>query len=272
MTNLHKSMLLAAGAVALLASPGYSQMVDNQEKTMTCDEHNHWTHLSTHCEIKEQSMAASSGAIEINPGSNGGVSVKGWNRSDMLVRAKIETAAPSDGEARGMVGSIRFASGAGHLVAEGPSHDENHYWSVSYEIFVPHQTDFHATSHNGGIHVQDVKGAISFSTTNGGVHLARLAGTVKGTTTNGGVHVELLGDRWDGSGMDVETTNGGVHMEVPSAYSAHFETATTNGGMHVDFPLMVQGRISKELSFNVGSGGPTIHVTTTNGGVNIKKI
>ena len=42
--------------------------------------------------------------------------------------------------------------------------------------------------------------------------------------------------------------------------------------MHVDFPLMVQGRISKELSFNVGSGGPTIHVTTTNGGVNIKKI
>ena len=216
-------------------------------------------------------MPASSGAIEINPGMNGGVTVKGWNRSDMLVRAKIETAATSDGEARGMVGQVRFASGSGHLVAEGPSSDEDHYWSVSYEIFVPHQTDFKATSHNGGIHVQDVKGTISFNTTNGGVHLARLAGNVKGTTTNGGVHIELIGDRWDGNGLDVETTNGGVHMNVPSSYSAHVETSTVNGGMHVEFPVTVQGQITKELSFNIGSGGPTIHVTTTNGGVHIQK-
>ncbi len=271
MTTLRNNLLLAAGTLALLALPGYGQMVDNQDKTMTCDEHNHWNHLATHCEIKEQTMAASSGAIEINPGSNGGVSVKGWSRSDVLVRAKIETAAPSDGEARGMVSAIRFASGSGHLVAAGPTHDENHYWSVSYEIFVPHQTDFHATSDNGGIHVQDVKGNLSFSTSNGGLHLARIAGEVKGRTTNGGVHLELAGDHWDGSGLDLETTNGGVHVNVPSAYSAHFETSTTNGGMHVDFPVMVQGKISKDLSFNIGSGGPTLRVTTTNGGVHIQK-
>lgn len=271
MTKLHKNLLGAAGALALMAAPGYGQMLDNQEKTMTCDEHNQWNHLATHCEIKEQQMAASSGAIEINPGNNGGVSVKGWNRSDMLVRAKIETAAPSDGEARGMVGQIRFASGSGHLAAEGPSGDENHYWSVSYEIFVPHQTDFNATTHNGGVHVQDVKGTITFNTTNGGIHLARMAGHVTGNTSNGGVHVELAGDHWDGTGMDVTTTNGGVHMNVPSAYSAHVETSTVNGGMHVDFPVMVQGKISKDLSFNIGSGGATIRVTTTNGGVQIHK-
>jgi len=271
MTKLPRMLLTAAGTLALIAAPGFSQMLDNQEKTMTCDEHNHSNRLSSHCEIKEQTMAAGMGAIQINPGPNGGVSVKGWSRGDMLVRAKIETAAPSDAEARGMVGQIRFASGSGHLVAEGPNGDENHNWSVSYEIFVPHQTDFNATSSNGGIHVQDVKGTITFNTTNGGVHLARLGGHVTGRTENGGVHVELAGDRWDGTGLDVETTNGGVHMNIPSAYSAHVETSTVNGGVQVEFPITVQGHITKDLSFNIGSGGATIRATTTNGGVKIQK-
>jgi DUF4097 and DUF4098 domain-containing protein YvlB len=270
MPNLHNYLLIGAGALALLA-PAYSQMLDNQDKTMTCDEHNHWNHLASHCEIKEQVMPSSRGAIEINPGTNGGVTIKGWNRSDMLVRAKIETAAPSDAEARGMVGQIRFANGSGHIAAEGPNSDSDHNWSVSYEIFMPHQSDFTATTHNGGVHIQDVKGVISFNTTNGGVHLARLAGHVTGRTTNGGVHVVLAGDRWDGEGLDVETTNGGIHMNVPSAYSAHVETSTVNGGLHVDFPVTVQGHITKNLAFDIGSGGPTVRVTTTNGGVQIQK-
>jgi len=98
-----------------------------------------------------------------------------------------------------------------------------------------------------------------------------LGGEVHGRTTNGGLTVELAGDRWDGSGMDVTTTNGGVKLDVPSNYSAHFETATVNGGMKVDFPVTVQGRLTKEMSFDVGQGGQTIKVTTTNGGVKITK-
>ncbi len=139
------------------------------------------------------------------------------------------------------------------------------------KIFLPHQTAFDATTHNGGIHIQDVKGAITFHTTNGGVHLARIAGNVTGRTTNGGLHVELTGDRWDGSGLDVQTTNGGVVLRVPSSYSAHVETSTVNGGMSIDFPVTVQGHITKEMSFDIGGGGPTIHVATTNGGVKIQK-
>jgi DUF4097 and DUF4098 domain-containing protein YvlB len=71
--------------------------------------------------------------------------------------------------------------------------------------------------------------------------------------------------------MDVTTTNGGVKMDVPSNYSAHFETATVNGGVKVDFPVTVQGRLTKDMSFDVGQGGATIKVTTTNGGVNIRR-
>jgi len=70
--------------------------------------------------------------------------------------------------------------------------------------------------------------------------------------------------------MNVATTNGGVKLEVPSNYSAHFETATVNGGLKVDFPT-AQGRPTKEMSFDVGQGGATIKVSTTNGGVTIRR-
>jgi DUF4097 and DUF4098 domain-containing protein YvlB len=99
----------------------------------------------------------------------------------------------------------------------------------------------------------------------------RLAGEVHGHTTNGGLTVQLAGDRWDGSGLDVETTNGGVRLDIPSSYSAHVETSTVNGGVTVDFPITVHGRIDKNLSFDIGNGGPTIRATTTNGRVQIRK-
>jgi hypothetical protein len=61
-------------------------------------------------------------------------------------------------------------------------------------------------------------------------------------------------------------------MNVPANYSARVETSTVNGGMHVDFPVTVSGKLTKQLAFNIGSGGPLIRVQTTNGGVHINKI
>jgi DUF4097 and DUF4098 domain-containing protein YvlB len=221
--------------------------------------------------MREQNLGASRGAIRIDPGTNGGVTVNGWDRAEILVRARIDTAANSDSDARAMVPQIQIASGGGSIEARGPATDAQHQWSVSYEIFAPRQSDIQAKAHNGGIKLADLRGNIEFETVNGGVTLARLSGEVHGHTTNGGLTVELAGDRWDGRGMDVNTTNGGVKLGVPSAYSAHFETSTVNGGVKVDFPVTVQGRLTKEMSFDVGQGGPTIKITTTNGGVQIKR-
>jgi hypothetical protein len=58
---------------------------------------------------------------------------------------------------------------------------------------------------------------------------------------------------------------------VPENYSAHLVTGTVNGGLSIDFPVTVQGRISRELAVNLGSGGATVKAMTTNGGVRIKR-
>ena len=82
--------------------------------------------------------------------------------------------------------------------------------------------------------------------------------------------VELNGDHWDGEQLDVRTTNGGITMSLPENYSAHLETGTVNGNLSIDFPVTVEPK-SKELAVNLGSGGPTVRVMTTNGGVRIRR-
>src|SRR6202035_5833963 len=99
-------------------------------------------------------------------------------------------------------------------------------WSVSYEIFVPQNSDLSMTSFNGGIDVSDVRGRIEFGAKSRGVRLTRVARNVSGQTANGGIQVELTGNTWDGGQLDARTTNGGVTIAMPENYSAHIQTET----------------------------------------------
>ena len=251
--------------------PVMAQLRDNTQPTMNCNENNNNGRLVRHCEIREQTVPYS-GQLNVDGRTNGGVTVKGWTRPDVLVRAKIDASAATDGEARGLAAQVRVDTSAGRVAASGPDSQDDRQWSVSYEVFAPQTANLQVTTHNGGVHIQDIRGTVEFSAVNGGVHLARVNGKVHGRTQNGGVHIELTGSRWEGEGMDVETTNGGVHLALPASYSAHLETSTVNGGVKNDYPMTVTGKIGKQLSANLGSGGPTIRVTTTNGGVTIGSI
>ena len=184
----------------------------------------------------------------------------------------METSAEDAGSATAAASLIRIETSAGQITASGPEQTRgNGGWSVSYEVFVPRQADLTLKTVHGGISISDVRGAIQFSATNGGVTFQRLAGDVQGTTTNGGVTVELAGTRWDGNKLDARTTNGGVNISMPDNYSAHLETATVHGHLTLQIPMTLHGEIGRNLATDIGSGGPTIHVETTNGGVNIKR-
>ena len=256
---------------ALLAAlPAFGQQHDNQNRDMNCD--NNWgnNRRASHCEIQEQTLAATP-QIRVDGGMNGGASVKGWSRKDMLIRYKIETQADSDAEAQALARQIHVSTAGGSMHADGPSGFRDMGWGVSYEIFVPWKTDVDLTTHNGGVHIADVNGHITFNAVNGGAHLTRLAGQVSGHTTNGGLSIELAGNRWEGGELNAETTNGGVRLSVPDGYSAQLETGTVNGHINVDFPVTVQGDIRRQMSVTLGTGGPRVRAVTTNGGVTIKR-
>ncbi|MFN2576156.1 MAG: DUF4097 domain-containing protein [Pyrinomonadaceae bacterium] len=244
------------------------------ESSLKCDESRNYDRLYGHCDIKEQTLPAS-GAITVDGKQNGGVAIKGWDRNEILVRSKIETRAPTQSEADLLWHQVRIETVALNIHAEGPDSRNDYQWYVSYEIFVPRRSDLSLTAHNGGISISEVAGRIDFKTLNGGVSLTRVGGAVHGSTTNGGVHVVLGGARWEGEMLNVTTTNGGVNLVMPDNYSAHIETSTVNGNVNSEFPLNVpmtdRGRLPKEISVDLGSGGATIRATTTNGGVHVTR-
>jgi len=259
--------LLTFTGVAVLA-----QKEKDKDKSLTCREDSWYNdRLVGNCEIREQTLALSGGAIAIDGKQNGGVSVKGWDQNQVLVRARVQTGAPNAGEAQELSRQIRIETSGAKIFASGPENRKDYNWNVSYEVFVPRRADLSLETHNGGIAIADVNGRIDFTALNGGVVLKRVGGTVRGSTTNGGLVIELTGDRWDGDSLDVSTTNGGIILSVPENYSANLQTGTVNGSVNVDFPVTVQGRINKQIALNLGSGGAMVKAMTTNGGVHLKR-
>ena len=203
-----------------------------QTRSLNCNEKNSFhNRLVSACEMREQTIGYG-GRLAVDGGMNGGVAVKGWDNSSILVRTKIETAGRDEGAAKSIASQIKVVASAGQVSATGPEMNRDNNWSVTYEIFVPRNANVNLKAHNGGISISDIRGNIQFN-----------------------------------------TTNGGVNLSMPEGYNAHFETVTVNGHLNTSFPVTVRGNIShKRLATDIGAGGPTIHVETTNGGVNLKKI
>ncbi|MBV9760940.1 MAG: DUF4097 family beta strand repeat protein [Acidobacteriaceae bacterium] len=264
-------LYLTFAAAALVAIPPSIQAGTPSwtREESNCSANNyHDNDLSTYAEMKEQRLSAAS-TEAINPGTNGSIRVHGWNQSDVLVKACVQTAASTESEARGLVSQISIAQGPGQIEPNGPSTNDQLHWNVSYEVWLPVSSNLDMHAHNGSIHVEEVRGEIRFHTTNGSVHLAEVGGDVDGSTTNGSLTIELAGNAFNGKGIHAETTNGSVNLSLPDNYSAQVETSTVNGRVKVDFPVTVSGEIGKSMSFQLGRGGPVIEARTVNGSVHI---
>jgi hypothetical protein len=263
-------VLLALAIVSAAATVGVAQK--KTPGSLACRDNWSSDRLQGHCEINEQTLPAG-GAIAVDGGRNGGVAVKGSDRSDVLVRARVQTAAPTQAEADQLAKQIRIETAGLRIHAQGPEQKDDAQWSVSFEILVPQRSDLSLSASNGGISIVNVHGKIEFKTTNGGVNLHSVGGNVSGNTTNGGVNVVLTGARWDGEELNVKTTNGGVNLALPKNYSAHLETGTVNGNVSFGFPVNVpmteRGRLPKDVTVDLGGGGPTVRAMTTNGGVRV---
>ena len=224
------------------------------------------------CEVREYSVPAAGAQLTVDASPNGGINVQGEARADIFVRARVVATADTPDEARAILSRVQIIATADRVEANGPKTLGRHEgWHVSYRLQVPPQTPLALKTTNGGIAIDSVNSRLELRTTNGGLKLSRIGGDVEGRTTNGAVDVTLDGTAWQGNGLDLETTNGGVHLSVPDNYNAHLETGTTNGRVSIDFPVTVQGTMGRSLSTDLGSGGATIRVRTSNGGVKISR-
>jgi DUF4097 and DUF4098 domain-containing protein YvlB len=237
-----------------------------------CDDNsNHWGESHV-CQMRRTTLPLSGGQLSVHT-MNGGIDITGEDRSDVALDARVSAWAPSESEANDLLNQIVIDTDNGDLRDHGPhTHFFNRTgYSVDYHLHVPRHLAAELHTMNGGIDLTRIDGNLRFETTNGGVSLDQVSGDVQGHTVNGGLNISLAGDRWQGGGLHADTTNGGIDLRVPNNYSAHLETGTVNGGISVDFPITVQGEIKNHLNTDLGSGGPTVHVQTVNGGINISR-
>jgi hypothetical protein len=244
----------------------------DEARRMECDDHGWgWRTPGGHvCELRELAVPAT-GELAVDADHNGSIRVSGDSRRDVQVRAKVQAWGDDEAEAERIARAVTIRSD-GVLRADGPERGGGRGgWSVSYEVLAPREIDLDLRTYTGGIAVVDVRGELALQAHNGGITVDGAAGNVRGRTTNGGVDVTLTGDTWDGAGLDLTTTNGGVRLRVPENYSARLETRTVNGGVDIDFPVMVQGRVGREISTTLGDGGALVRAATTNGQVRVSR-
>lgn len=159
----------------------------------------------------------------------------------------------------------------------GGTESDHHGWSwhnnrtkLSFNVKVPRGVVLKAMTTNGGIRGRDLNSVVEASTTNGNVDVAT-SEWASARTTNGGVTVAMGSAKWSGE-IELLTTNGSVHASLPASAEFKVRAVTTNGGIHTDFPVTVLGSFgSKDLSGTVGAGGRDLRLSTTNGGIELRK-
>ena len=230
------------------------------------------------CESREFTLTPEE-SLQVNGSPNGSVSVTGWDRDEIQVRAQVRSWDRDEDLARDRLDQIEIDTD-GVIRAHGPDVRDSWWpfgrhrggWNVSFEIMAPYDTDLWVDSVNGRIVVADMRGQMDVETTNGGISLTNVSATVRGRTVNGGISAELSDDTFDGDVFDVRTTNGGIVMRIPGDFSARLDVETVNGGVRSDFPVTREGFRNREVSATLGSGGPLIRARTVNGGVQISRL
>lgn len=268
--------LLALAFVPLLPAPADGQRRvrdrDRRSSQERCEDDGWNDSRVRHCETRALGMRAAQGrALRIDGGGNGGVEVLAWDRDSVDVQASIGVDARSGEDARALAREIRIEVKDGSITADGPANRRGSSWWVSFAVRVPRATDLDVESSNGPLDVEGVRGRMELRTSNGPLTLTDLAGDVRGRTSNGPVTVSLSGARWEGEGLDVSTSNGPVEVVLPARYAVHLVTGTVNGPIRVDFPVTVQGRIDRRIETDLGGGGRTVRVVTTNGPVVVRR-
>jgi DUF4097 and DUF4098 domain-containing protein YvlB len=130
-------------------------------------------------------------------------------------------------------------------------------------------------SSNGRIHGEGVHGAFEASTSNGGinVHLAKADSgrPIKLDTSNGSIDLTL--DSANQNDVIASTSNAGITVRMPPSIAARVKAHTSNASISSDFDVQVQGTISKHsLEGTIGSGGPLLDLSTSNGGIRLQKL
>ena len=125
-------LLLAAFALVFLLQTGaLAEKWRIVEDNDGCDE-NRWSREEYACEVREITIDADWSVITVDGGTNGGISVEGWNKDEICIRAKIKVWDRYEEDARDTLKEIEIKLNGETIQADGPRMKGNRRgWSVT---------------------------------------------------------------------------------------------------------------------------------------------
>jgi beta-lactamase regulating signal transducer with metallopeptidase domain len=224
-----------------------------------------------YCEVRSIDVSSLTGTVNFRGGYIDGVifTSRGAPRTP-TARALIKAEAVTESDARALASQVTTSLRNGVLQSEGPGGGRSNYWSVLYEVTLPAGHSVNARTELGQIGLSDFQGDADIAAVNGPLQVFGSAGDIKGRTENGPIFVGLGGATWEGAGLDLQSQNGAIYLSIPAGYSGHLIAGTTNGPMKLAYPVVLKRMDSKRIEADLGSGGPTVRVTTLNGPADIR--
>ena len=145
--------------------------------------------------------------------------------------------------------------------------------SVEYTLTVPRGARLQgAELVNGSLDIEGLQGDVNASLVNGAVKAERLGGAVKLSTVNGRIAVNASGLE-NAKGVALNSVNGAIELVVPGGAGANVAASTIHGPITNDFGLIEEkGQyVGRNLSGQIGSGGPKVRLNNVNGSIAIKR-
>src|SRR5919198_2169650 len=189
---LESSMLryLAVVSLALLVLPAgllHAQESDDEWLANCREGWGDGGSRARHCEIRELSMKPTRGALNIDPGMNGGVEIIGWNKDSIAITARIQVNARTTDDADAIARDLKIEASGGTIKVTGGngSYGRRQHWGVNLVVMVPRQQDLDISTRNGPLSVQDVASRMDLETQNGPLSLTGVGGDVHASAQNG---------------------------------------------------------------------------------------
>src|SRR5215210_2222251 len=103
--------------------------------------------------------------VRVTASTEGGVSVRGWNRPYARLVVCRYAVAHTKEQATRLLAAIDVTHANGEIVATGPRFDDNQAWWANITLYVPRRASVEVRSENGGIAIRNMCGRVSARST-----------------------------------------------------------------------------------------------------------
>jgi hypothetical protein len=115
----------------------------------------------------------------------------------------------------------------------------------------------------------DVAGNIKLSSTSGNIEVSQDKGSILIDSYSGDVHIDTQLN--SGSRYTVETTSGSILFSMPIGSNGRVRIESVSGEVDTSVPVRVESVSRRQLTGEIGFGGPRIELSSTSGDITVSE-